>query len=521
MKKMKNKIGILLIALIAIFSFTGCEDLITDHPQSVLTQVDFYITPTRINLGVLGCYAGMANIESIEWKFTENRTDNSCTANTGSGAGERVDLCDLKFLRPSTSMVLLQDYWYRIFQNISNINSILPSVGDNKYVPLEAERAQYEGELRFMRAYHYFTLVSLWGDMFKVTSVIGPNEAKKLTRRPVAEIYDEIIIPDLLKACDEAPETYISSKTGRITKWAAKAMLAKVYMQRGGAENIALAKPLLQEVMNAPGYGLLTDKGSSASAYANIFNIANEMNKEIIFAIRYSGGISGIGSPFWGTFAPDGSANIFLKIGTPVGNNNPTLEFMSLMSADYKDTRASVNFAVWQKTPTSGIPYIAKYQDATMTQPMQSENDWPVIRYADVVLLYAECLAQDPAGYANANIEVNKVRARAGVDPLSTFASTTEALDAVYKERRVELAFENQRWYDLLRMNTSYGDTNKAMQILYKHTFITDWASLYSLYSKFSPPTENFFINERLLLPIPQTEIDTNNELVIPNNPTY
>jgi starch-binding outer membrane protein, SusD/RagB family len=518
---MKNITGIILV-LAALFTFSGCEDILTDKPESVLSQVNFYTNPTRINLGIIGCYGGMANVSAVEWRFTEFRSDNTCNANTGSGSGERVDLCDIAFFRPSSSMPMIKDYWYRLFQNISNINAVLPSVADNKYVTIEAKRAQYEGELLFMRAYHYFTLVNLFGDMFKVTSVIGPNEAKKIVRSPVSEIYDEIIIPDLIKAANEAPDSYsVTSDKGRITKWAAKAMLAKVYMQKGGADNLALAKPLLQEVMVAPDYGLLTDSVPSKIPYANIFNIANEMNKEIIFAVRFLGGTSGIGSQFWTNFAPDGSANLFLKIGTPDGNNNPTLEIMSLFASDIKDTRSAVSFGKWQKTPTTAIPYIAKYQDATMTQSKQSENDWPVIRYADIVLLYAELLAQDPAGVATAHVEVNKVRARAGVAPLPAFTSTTEALDAVYKERRLELAFENQRWYDLLRMNKSYNDSDKAMSILKTHHFTTDWALLYSKYSPILPPNESFFINDRLLLPIPQTEIDTNNEMVIKNNPSY
>jgi hypothetical protein len=469
---MKNKIGI-IIALSAIFTFSGCEDILTDKPESVLSQVDFYTDPTRINQGVMGCYACMANVTAVEWKFTEFRSDNTCNSNTGSGSGERVDICDIAFFRPSSSLPMIKDYWYRIFQSISNINAVLPSVADNKFVSIESKRSQFEGELLFMRAYHYFTLVNLFGDMFKVTTVVGPNDAKKIVRSPVSEIYDEIIIPDLIKAANEAPDSYSTSDIGRITKWAAKAMLAKVYMQLGGAENLALAKPLLVEVMAASAYGLLTD-------YAQIFNVGNEMNKEIIFAVRYLGQDASIGSPFWTNFAPDGSANIFLKIGTPEGNNNPTLEIMNLFASDVKDTRSAASFGTWKKTPTTLIPYISKYQDPTMKQSKLSENDWPVIRYADVVLLYAELLAQDPAGFSTAHVEVNKVRARAGVDPLPAFISNTEALNAVYKERRMELAFENQRWYDLLRMNKSYNDPDKAMSILKTHHFTTDWALLYS-----------------------------------------
>ncbi len=512
---MKNKIYRILI-LSVLFSFFSCKDYLTETPESVLTQDNFYTTPTRINQGILGCYAGMANIMQDEWMFTENRSDNSCVGNYGTGQTVRVDLCELAFFRTSTSLPMLQTYWYKIFQNISNVNAVLPSVANNSFLPSEVQRAQYEGELLFMRAYHYFTLVNLFGDMFKITKVISPNEAKKIPRSPISEIYNEIIIPDLIKAANEAPASYSGTEAGRITKWAAKSLLAKTYMMIGGADNLAKAKTLLQEVMAVPTTGLLTGTG----AYANVFSTTNEMNKEIIFAIRYKGGEAGIGSSFWGTFAPEGSANIFLKIGTPLGNNNPTWDLMNLFNADPKDTRRDACFKVWLKTPTAPVQYISKYIDATMTQALQSENDWPVIRYADIVLLYAEILAQD-GNFGIAHIEVNKIRARAGVDALPAFGSKTAALDAVYKERRLELAFENQRWFDLLRMAKSYDSPNKAVEILSTQKFVTDWVVLYSIYNPILPPDTKFFKKERLLLPIPQSEIDTNNELKIKQNDDY
>ncbi|MCX6327462.1 MAG: RagB/SusD family nutrient uptake outer membrane protein [Bacteroidia bacterium] len=514
---MKNKIVLIIITLSAITAFTGCEKFLTDKPQSVLTQVNFYTTPVRINQGVLGCYAGMASITNDEWMFTEIRSDNTCVNNSGTGSTVRVDMCDMKFFRTSPSLPMVRDFWYKIFQNISNINAVLPSVADNKYVTLEAQRAQYEGELLFMRAYHYFQLVCLWGDMFKITSVIGPNEAKKIERSPASEIYDEIIIPDLVKAAGEALPVYPGIETGRITKWAAKSLLAKVYMMIGGADNLAKAKPLLEEVLTASPHGLLTGTG----AYAKVFDITNEMNSEIIFAVRYKGGALGIGSPFWGTFAPDGSGNTILKIGTPVGNNNPTFEIMAKFNEDPKDTRKATCYGVWYKTPTTPLQYISKYTDATMALALQSENDWIVIRYADIVLLYAEVLAQD-GNHAIAHNEVNKTRVRAGMDPILTpFASQEVALDSVYNERRKELAFENQRWFDLLRMGKSYNTPDKAVAILRKHTFVTDWLVLYSKYNPILPPEDRFFKIERLLLPIPQAEIDTNNEIPIKQNDDY
>lgn len=517
---MKNKIEI-IIALLGMLTFSACDNLITDKPQSILTQVDFYTTPTRINQGIMGCYAGMSNIKDDEWRFTEIRSDNTCVSSYGTGQTDRADICDLKFFRTSTSQTGLLNFWYKFFQNISNVNAILPFVTSGQtYVSIETQRAQYEGELLFIRAFHYYTLVNLWGDMFKVTKVIGPTEAKTITRSPVSEIYNEIIIPDLIKAANQLPVSYSTNDVGRITKWAAKSLLAKTYMMIGGDANLTLAKGLLEEVLAAPQHGLLTDKGASTSAFANVFNITNEMNKEIIFAVRYKGGALGIGSPFWGTFAPEGSANQFLKIGTPIGNNNPTPDIMSLLSADPKDTRSDASFRIWKKSTTANIQYISKYIDPNMTQALQGENDWIEIRYADIVLLYAEVLAQQN-NFPAALQEVNLIRSRAGVSPYISFDSKTEALDSVYTERRKELAFENQRWFDLLRMGKAYGDPEKAINILKTSIFVTDWTLLYSLYSPILPPTSGNFTTDRLLLPIPQQEIDTNNDLVIPQNTSY
>ena len=155
-----------------------------------------------------------------------------------------------------------------------------------------------------------------------------------------------------------------------------------------------------------------------------------------------------------------------------------------------------------------------------MVLALQGENDWPVIRYSDVLLLHAEILAQG-ANPNDALADVNKVRLRAGVKPYTSFDSKTEALDSVYFERRIELAFENHRWFDLLRMGKAYDDPNKALSILKTAIFTTDWLTLYATFNKIAPPVESSFTIEHMLLPIPQQEIDTNNEMVIPQNSGY
>jgi len=522
---MKNKIGI-IISIIVMIMFSACNDLIVDKPQSKLIQDGFFKDQLTISEGIIGCYAGMANIMTNEWLFTENRSDNGCVNLLGTGSGPRVDLCDIKFFRTPTSQPTLYTLWYNYFQNIMNINAILPSLATGQpYIPTEAQRAQYEGELLFMRGYHYFSLVNLWGDMFKITKVVTLDEAKTFDRRPVAEIYKDVIIPDLTKAATELPSSYSSaSDLGRITKWAAKGMLAKAYMTLGGAANLALAKGLLEEIINSNQYGLITTgitvAGTLLSPYASVFDVSNEMNREIIFAIRYKGGTSGIGSPFWTLFAPDGTANLFLKVGTPGGHFNPTPEMVKLYKTDPLDTRTDATFRSYVKNKTTTIIYPSKYIDPNMTQSNQSENDWIVLRYADILLLHAEIMAQDGT-FAAAHLDINKVRARAGIAPIVAFTSPPIALDGVYKERRLEFGFEDQRWFDLLRMNTSYGDPEKAINILKTSVFTTDWAVLYSLYYPIVPPTQNYFKTSRLLLPIPQQEIDANDKIKITQNADY
>lgn len=502
----------LIIVLVSIMVFSGCQDFIIEEPESVLTQENFYVTPTRINQGVLGCYAGMTETMNDEWMYTELRSDNTNVSSTGSSSSTRQYLTSFAHFSLISSEPVLQTYWYNTFQNISNINAVLPSVLDNNYIDLETLRAQYEAELRFIRAYHYLTLVNLFGDMFKVTTVLGPNEAKKLVRSPVAEVYDEIIIPDLKSATENAPPEHTQNDVGRVTQWAAKAMLAKAYMMRGGAENLALAKPLLEEVIQHSGLNLQAN-------YTDIFDPTNEMNSEILFAVRYQGGSAGIGSPFWEYFAPQGSANRFLKVGTPDGNNNPTAEMRDILSNNPEDKRSDASFGVFQRS-TSIYPYIKKYVDDNISHALNAENDWIIIRLADVILLYAEILAQD-GNHNVAHNQVNIIRNRAGLPNMSPFNSKEMALDSVYMERKLELAFENHRWFDLLRMRDSYGNVNKPMEILRQHTFVTDWEQLYSLFNPLPVPNESNYTNEHLLLPIPQTEIDTNNEMKIPQNPGY
>ena len=248
--------------------------------------------------------------------------------------------------------------------------------------------------------------------------------------------------------------------------------------------------------------------------YADVFSIANEMNAEIIFAVRYKAGGLGLGSPFANTFAPLGSGSNVIN-GDGDGMNYPTSELDTLTNGDLRKPTLIGTYGTGNATKW----YVTKYL-SPVTLVDDAENDWPVLRFADILLMIAEA-----QGYSQSSIDlINLVRARTGLAPYTMFDLTNvaEFEQALSLERRIEFAFENQRWFDLVRFNTTM-TTVTAEQSMKDH-FADEYDSHYSEYLPPTPTLAELQGNvtaQKLLLPIPQREIDTNTQLVIPQNPGY
>ena len=299
------------------------------------------------------------------------------------------------------------------------------------------------------------------------------------------------------------------SDLGRADLNAAKALLAKVYAThyRVGDEKYARAAQLCKEVLESESVGN-PQSGSDLVAYDKIFDISNEMNKEIIFAVRYLSGNVGLGSPFGNMFAPvNNGANVI--IGTSSGYNTPTDNIIAAyeLRGEGADKRLDVNVAQKYFNTTTQIwvegnngRYCKKYVNPVSTQ-YDGESDWPVIRVADIALLYAE-LTNEISGPSADNLKyLNMVCERAGVSTytLADLPSLYDFREAVRNERRLELAFENQRWFDLLRWGIATQTVNNYLNS----------ELLYTEYSY----TVNDIEDWQTFLPIPVSVIDINPEI--------
>jgi starch-binding outer membrane protein, SusD/RagB family len=509
-----------LLILFFSFGLFSCNKLIDIYPSSNLNTATYYTTVEEVQTGLTGCYNGLQKTVNSEWQFTEQRSDNTKQGVANSTSSVNRDLSDLDMFLPATTHQAVYTYWLANYNNIRNANIVLqrlgvtydPSVGSinlNKIaIPLsDSVRQQLAGEALFIRSYHYFNLVRLYGGVFLIHTPVTATEAKLVNRSSVADIY-KLIVADLTTA-----STYLSklkfaqitaANQGKATSWAAKALLAKVNLT---LNKKAEAITLLQDVMSNSGYSL-------QAAYANVFSTTTEMNSEILFTIRFKAGGLGLGSSFGNDFAVLGSGTQLIN-GSGSGLNYPTADYDTAHVT--ADPRKAVNMGVLG-TGTAAKLYVKKFLSPVILAN-DGESDFPILRYADVLLMMAEA-----KGFTSESITlINQVRTRATLAALPATVSTVATFEkALADERRFEFAFENQRWFDLTRFNTTM-TTLTAEQIMKDH-FAKEFAKHYGTYPAPIVTLAQLQANvtaNKLLLPIPQREIDTNTNLKIEQNPGY
>ena len=452
-----KKIYITILLFISILWFSSCEDFLNLSPISELSTAGFYKNDSEVEGGVIAIYDAMQKYVQLEWAMAEMRSDNSHTRAQRS-EGEWMEF---ETMNVQTTNSAVSNYWIDNYNAIFRANTVLANLGN---VSNAALKLQFEGEAKFARALSHFNLVRAFGDVPVVDKIINYNDKDYFSRDPQTEVYS-FIESDLLTAIENLPRR-AGIKVGRATKGAAQAILAKVYLT---VKDYPKAKTLLEQIIADKDYVLMP-------VYRDIFY--TERNNEIIFGIQ---------------FIPD-DANDSQKFSyqfTESGLNYPTDDLMN--DVDPADSRLPTLF-FWNITAgAEGDWENGKYQPATKSQ--NQGNDWIVIRYADVLLMHAEAILADNTSTTDlsALASFNAVRTRAGLSEVSNLTK-----DLLLHERRIELCFENQRLYDLIR----FGVAETVM-------------AAFSL--KGEPLFE--FKPTALLLPIPNREINLYPDLE--QNPGY
>lgn len=485
---MKLKNITYIIGAVIILSSCG-KNFIELNPISQTSVAQFYRNSSDINIALMGVYDALQRPGQYgsQWKLAELRSDNT---EAGGGTPEDTQLDQFQI---STTSASIDAAWRDFYVGIARSNTLLNRIAA---VDMDAKlKNQYIGEAKFLRALMYFNLVRTFGKVpLVVDEIVSSAEGYSYGRNEVPEVYNQII-SDLKDSDEKLPVAYTGNDIGRATKGAAKSLLGKVYLTLG---NFPEAATKLKEVIDLNVYALLPK-------YADVFLPANAFNKESVFEVSFKAGGIGEGSESVNRFFPRGDIGGQLGIGQGADANRPTAD---MLAAYEKQNNIIIDQRYYASMDTgfranngrfTRVNFVKKYFSIPFL-PFDADNNWPVLRYADVLLMYAEALNEvnkAPGAIALANI--NLVRQRAGLVPLNNTLDYHAFQLAVEKERRVELAFENHRWFDLVRSGKAVAVMNDHFRRLNVTTMMQGF---------------------HLIFPVPQSQVDVNPGL-IKQNPGY
>ena len=459
---------ILVLASLATLLMTSCGDSFFDlEPASSVTIDKVYKTASDYNVAVIGCYAKLQSQVNFYTECCEYRSDNLSLGAPTAGTQDRYDI-DHFTEKPSNG--ILSSYWANFNNNVYRCNLLLDQIDGANFA--ENLKKQYKGEAMFVRALNYFNMYRIWGGVPATKHVVSAAEALKVARYSDEQMFD-LIAGDLKEIVDNnyLPETYSSADMGRATSGAAKALLGKVYLT---FHKWTEAKDILSQLIG---------KYQLVSPIAQVFDVDNKNNNEIIFAVHFNKEIEGEGHSYWYnlTNASDDTNQTSSLLNTfPTGDARKDL----------------ITYVQVEKN----VRLMNKFYDTKSPTFKTVGNDQILLRYADVLLMYAEALNEiqyDASEGSPALKYLNAVRQRAGISNLTTKQLPTQEKfrKGILVERQREFPYEGQRWFDLVRMGF-------AKSVMAENGVeIKDY---------------------QLLFPIPQQEIEkVGNKSILWQNPGY
>ena len=447
---MKNR---LIATWLLGIALTGCQkDFLTVVPETALSSATFFVKEADFQQAINGAYVPLRpSFNERAWVLEEMHSDNTYYArNTLYGAVDPTEnIAD--FAVPTANGVtandnVLQQYRYD-YQIVARTNQILALIDKVEFTA--ASKDNIKGQALFLRAFAYFDLVRLFGKVpLHLTPVTGREDAA-LPLATTDQLYTQIE-KDATEASKLLPNK-AKQEAGRATSGAAKTLLANLYITQ---KKWAQAETVLKDVVTNDGYMLMPD-------YNNAFSTttANKNNQESVFEVQYMEGSAGYNGNQIYRFIPSPitAAEIAPLTGTSnpqatsqESNNIPTPDIIAAYEPNDKRKDISIGYVTLSQSLRENkvYPFIKKYA-RTHAQHNNTGQNWPVYRYAEVLLFLAEAL-NEQGKPAEAAPYLNQVRTRAGLGA-TTASSQADMREAIFKERRVELAFENKRWFDLVR----------------------------------------------------------------------
>lgn len=483
----------LYILFLGFLSLSSCS--LDTQPYSQLNVDSFYSTKDHAYSALVGCYDGLqvatGGIGGLSFPVTSEVMSDDCFGGTGAADGygfQAVDEFDTS--RSPVDVDFYNSNWISYYKALYRCNVFLTKMDQINWGGDTVLRNTYESETRFIRAYLYFEMVRLWGNIPLLTVPSSEN----IPQANPDDVY-AVIANDLVFAAENLPSvSYNTVDSGRITKWAAKSLLARVYMYYTGyygktdlvgVVTKAQALQHLEDVIASSGHGLVDDFSTLWPA-ASVKNYAGENNKEIVFSIKhtytsdFSGNTDGnhwmvmfgmrefsyypygngwgvtVNSKLWNAYPANDTRQAATMIGIveesiPFTKINNQREYTGYCNKKYSPMSDEAGNSVVDALGGNGFQ-IGQFQD------------YIVMRYSDVLLMAAEL------GSANAQTYFDKVRQRAYK---ANFVSIPVNQVNIMKERHLEFALEGIRYWDLLRQ----GVNTAAAQIAETTTLLSGGVS--------------------------------------------
>jgi hypothetical protein len=482
----------ILIVLITVACTVSCENYLDLSPISEETSDNAYSNASQIEAALTGAYESFQSSDYYVWDnvlYQDVRSDNYYAG------GDNPEIFSIDYLTISPTNSKIFGSWSSLYNAIAKANTVIEKVQEVKDPALSQERkSQIMGEAYFLRSFHYYQLVKNWGGVplvLEATKSANPADVR-IPKSSPEEVYAQIIA-DLELAIILLPDTYGNDNSvnkARATAGAANALAAKVMLQRPNPDYAKALQFIAAVESSEANYSLIP--------FENLFDGNHFNNEESILEIQYLGGDEGNWGPQM-LLPPSISGDTWRKFVTPSHN------LVAAFEAENDELRKNATILMesvqwvdeyWGNEIGSEIPFGYKWKNAS---GWASADRQYLLRYGDIVLLKAEALNESNQLDLAVN-EVNRIRGRALLPDLTAAQkSSKEVLRlTILNERRLELAQEAQRWDDLVRFNLA----------------VSTMENLVEIDLRTNTPVNYNMTAAKILLPIPQQELDRNPNLV-------